>query len=103
MRIIIDVNLWVSFAMGKSLDRLRLVLPHPSVQLFASDELNREIADVVQRPHLQKYLKATRVKEIFELLSQFAEYVRPTQVGNADFMDPKDNYLLNLAAEVNAD
>ncbi|MFN0173903.1 MAG: putative toxin-antitoxin system toxin component, PIN family [Saprospiraceae bacterium] len=103
MRIIIDVNLWVSFGMGKSLDRLRLVLPHPEVELFASDDINREIVDVVKRPRLKKYLKPDRVKEIFELLSQFAYYVRPIGEGNADFKDAKDNYLLNLAAEVNAD
>ena len=103
MRIIIDVNLWVSFGMGKSLDRLRLVLPHPEVELFASDDINREIADVVQRPRLKKYLKPNRVKEIFELLSQFAFYVPSFGEGNANFMDAKDNYLLNLAAEVKAD
>jgi uncharacterized protein len=103
MRIIIDVNLWVSFGMGKSLERLRAVLPHPEVELYASIDLNREIADVVQRPRLKKYLKPARVREIFELLSQFANYVDIVGASTANFQDAKDNYLLNLADEIQAD
>ena len=103
MRIIIDVNLWVSFGMGKSLERLRAVLPHPDVELYASTDLNREIAEVVQRPKLKKYLKPDRVSEIFELLAQFANYVDIISASTANFQDAKDNYLLNLADEVQAD
>ncbi len=103
MRIIIDVNLWVSFGMGKSLERLRIVLPHPDVELYASIDLNREIAEVVQRPRLKKYLKPDRVREIFELLAQFANYVDLLGTSTANFQDAKDNYLLNLADEVQSD
>lgn len=49
MRVIIDVNIWVSFCIGQQLDDLPLAVGNPGVELFICEALEAEFADVVSR------------------------------------------------------
>ncbi len=102
MHVVIDVNIWISFCIGKHLDDLPQVIEHPEVRLFACLEFDAELADVVTRPRLQKYIKPRRLQEMYQLLDVYARYERITY-HSASFGDVNDNYLLNLCDTVKAD
>lgn len=102
MRVVIDVNILVSYGIGKSLADLPLVVRHPDVEIFACEELLAELLRVSRYPKLEKYLQPARVAEVFELLTRFSTFV-PIVKKQAQFSDPKDNYLLDLCIAVNTD
>lgn len=101
MRVIIDVNIWVSFCIGQYLDNLPLVVGHQSVQLFVCEALEIEFANVASRPRLAKYIRPERVIEVFQLMEAYGIYAEIKQA-EANFVDSKDNYLLDFSRSVNA-
>ena len=48
IRIIIDVNLWISFAIGKHAEKIRDIVLHPLLEVYASKELLEELKDVLK-------------------------------------------------------
>ncbi|MFN7118294.1 MAG: putative toxin-antitoxin system toxin component, PIN family [Saprospiraceae bacterium] len=101
MRIIIDVNIWVSFGIGKQLVALPDVVKNPAIEIFACNQLLHELSDVCSRPKLKKYLSEERVQEIFQLIDHFAKFEEPAE-RRAQFLDEKDNYLLDLCDTIDA-
>lgn len=101
MRIIIDVNIWVSFCIGQHLDDLPTVVNYSSVELFICKELEQEFTEVSTRPKLAKYMRQERVQEVFQLMAAFGIKAEIDRIG-ADFVDAKDNYLLDFSRSVDA-
>lgn len=101
MRIVIDVNIWVSFGIGKQLAALPDVVKNPNLEIFACRQLLHELTNVCGRPKLRKYLSEMRVEEILQLINHFAKFEEPAE-RNAQFQDEKDNYLLDLCDTVEA-
>ncbi len=50
MRVVIDVNVWMSFCIGQLLDDLPQLLAFPEVEIFTCVELSSEFAEVAARP-----------------------------------------------------
>ena len=46
MNIIIDTNLWISFAIGKRLSAMRVLLTNPAIRIYVCDELLDEFTRV---------------------------------------------------------
>jgi len=101
MRIIIDVNIWVSFCIGQHLDDLPIVMTYSSVELFICEELEEEFTEVSNRPRLAKYMRRERVEEVFYLMNAYGIKDQINRTG-ADFVDAKDNYLLDFSQSVDA-
>lgn len=101
MRVIVDVNLWISFCIGQHLDDLPIVLGHPLVELFICEELEQEFTEVSRRPRLAKYIRKERVEEVFQLMNAYGIKAEIDRI-RADFVDAKDNYLLDFSQSVNA-
>ncbi|MBL7797221.1 MAG: putative toxin-antitoxin system toxin component, PIN family [Saprospiraceae bacterium] len=101
-KVVIDVNVWLSFCIGQLLDDLPHLVALPNVELFTCLELNTEFVEVSARPKLKKYIRKSRVAETLELLESCASLVW-IESAKADFADPKDNYLLNLCDTISAD
>ena len=102
MRVIIDVNIWVSFCIGQHLDDLPLAIGNSAVELFICDALETEFADVVNPPGLAKYIRGERVIEACQLMEVYgirAEIERT----EANFADAKDNYLLDFSQSIAAE
>lgn len=101
MRVVFDNNIWISYAIGKHLNDIPVILKNPNVELFSCDELFAEFERVRQYPKLQKWLRPERAAETFELMQAKAVVVQIT-TRTANFVDVKDNYLLDLcnAAQV---
>ncbi|NJL91113.1 MAG: putative toxin-antitoxin system toxin component, PIN family [Coleofasciculaceae cyanobacterium SM2_1_6] len=102
IKVIIDTNLWVSFLIGKELANLKELIVNQSIEVVLCDQIIEEITLVTQRPKLQKYFPAERVQELLELLSIIGlsvEIISEVSICR----DAKDNYLLALAKDSQAD
>lgn len=101
-RIILDANIWISFAIGKRMLVVRDLILDERVDIFTCQALFNEFTSVVQRPKLQKYLSPQRCAETLSLLEHATWQIEPTLTVSAS-RDVKDNYLLALAQTVKAD
>ncbi|MFM2063352.1 MAG: hypothetical protein RLZZ507_3022 [Cyanobacteriota bacterium] len=102
IKIIIDTNLWISFLIGRELAELKNLLVDEKVKVVISEQILEEIKLVTQRPKLQKYFPSHKVDELIQLLRTIGIFINITsQVSLC--RDAKDNYLLALAKDSNAD
>ena len=102
VKIIIDTNVWISFLMGKTLARLENYVYNGHFQIISCDEQLAELREVLYRPKMERYFSAHQIKEIFELLADFAQFV--SLQSKVDICrDAKDNFLLALSIDSDAD
>jgi putative PIN family toxin of toxin-antitoxin system len=101
IRIIIDTNLWISFLIRNDYTKLDdLVFSNRCVLIF-SQELLDEFLSVTKRTKFRRYFSASDVEDLLETIDEFAEFVKVTS--KIDICrDIKDNFLLSLAADSNA-
>ena len=102
IKVIIDTNLWISFLIGKELANLKQLIVDRTIQVVLCEQIIEEINLVTQRPKLQKYFPATKVQELLELLRIIGLWIEVTSEVSI-CRDPKDNYLLALAKDSQAD
>ena len=101
-RIILDTNLWISFLITKDLSKLDNRIFTGETILIFSQELLHEFITVVRRPKFKKYFSQKDIIEILDIPDQLAVFVEVT----SDIKicrDKKDNFLLSLAVDGNAD
>lgn len=102
VKVIIDTNLWISFLIGKRLERLRDLIVDSTIQPIFSKQSIDEIVLVTRRPKLQKYFSTQKVDELIVFLKNIGLFI-DTQSVVTVCRDPKDNYLLALAKDAKAD
>ena len=101
-RIILDSNLWISFLITKDFTKLDTILFSKQAILLFSNELLDEFITVVKRPKFKKYFNNSDITSLISIIEKYAEFV---SVKNKLTIcrDEKDNFLLSLAKEGNAD
>ena len=98
VRIIIDTNLWISFLLSKSLEKLDQLFSNNSATLIFSQELIDEFIEVAQRPKFKKYFEASDLEDLILHIRSHGEFIHATT--HVDLcMDKKDNFLLSLAKD----
>ncbi|MEO6286769.1 MAG: putative toxin-antitoxin system toxin component, PIN family [Dyadobacter sp.] len=102
MRIIIDTNLWISFLIRNDYSKLDEVLFSKTCKLIFSNELLHEFISVVKRPKFRRYFALSDVENILETINEFAEFI-VVKSSIEICRDAKDNFLLSLGADSNAD
>ncbi|MGB3262788.1 MAG: putative toxin-antitoxin system toxin component, PIN family [Microcoleus sp.] len=102
IKVIIDTNLWISFLIGKELANLKQLIVEGVIQVVLCEQIIEEINLVTQRPKLQKYFPVTKVQELLELLRIIGLWIEVTSEVSI-CRDAKDNYLLALAKDSQAD
>jgi uncharacterized protein len=101
LRIIIDTNLWISFLISGNA-RLDELLFSGKVILIFSEELLREFTSVANRPKFKRFFDLKDVEALLLTIGTHAEFITvKTQVKLC--RDPKDDFLLALALDSNAD
>jgi uncharacterized protein len=101
-RIIIDTNLWISFLITKDFTRLDEIIFSRDGILVFSQELLDEFLEVAKRPKFRRFFSPADIEEILETIEEYADFVKVlTQIDVC--RDPKDNFLLSLAIDGNAD
>jgi len=102
MRLILDTNLWISFLISNKYKKLDYLLFNEKCTLLFSYELLEEFIAVSKRPKLREYISGEDTEEILELIHEVAEFI--DVVSDLDICrDPKDNFLLELAVDGQAD
>jgi putative PIN family toxin of toxin-antitoxin system len=101
-RVILDTNLWISFLITKNYSKLdKLIFAGNCVLLF-SKELIEEFISVANRPKFRKYFSPTDIEDILEAIDEYAEFVN-VKSATTICRDPKDNFLLSLSIDGQAD
>ena len=101
-RVVIDTNIWISFLIGKRLSGLHRHIDSGRITVVTCGMQLRELADVLNRPRIRKYIPREVAEEFLELLCEVAMLVEPEQ-GAPLCRDPKDDYLLYTAIAAQAD
>ena len=97
-RLVIDTNLWISLLLTKGISRFDDILFSKTTVLLFSQELLDEFIEVAQRPKFRKYFSLADLQELLQQLHTKAEFVQVASTAD-DCRDPKDNFLLALAAD----
>ena len=101
-RIILDTNLWVSFLLKNDFSKLDALLFERDCILVFSNELLNEFMEVIKRPKLRRYFGQSDIENLLETIDEFADFVHVLAKVTV-CRDPKDNFLLALAIDGNAD
>lgn len=101
-RIIIDTNLWISFLITKDFVRLDEIIFSRKAILIFSQELLDEFMEVTARPKFRRFFSSSDIEDILEMVEDYAEFIEVSSEVTA-CRDYKDNFLLSLAMDGNAD
>lgn len=101
-RIIIDTNLWISFLITKDFAKLDEILFSRHGILVFSQELLDEFLEVARRPKFRRFFSSADIEELLETIEEYADFVKVHSKIEI-CRDPKDNFLLSLSVDGNAD
>ena len=101
-KIIVDTNVWISFLIGKNLKGLQKHIDSSDIKIIICDEQIQELIEVFNKPKLKKYFSKEQILEFFELLNEASVNIKISTITNL-CRDEKDNYLLSLAIDSDAD
>ncbi|MCD4794797.1 MAG: putative toxin-antitoxin system toxin component, PIN family [Bacteroidales bacterium] len=101
-KVILDTNIWISFLISRNLNSLDKHLINRSITLIFSEELLQEFISVAKRPKFKKYFSDNDINELLRLFDIYGKFVNVVSEING-CRDKKDNFLLNLAIDSNAD
>ncbi|MEZ4879155.1 MAG: putative toxin-antitoxin system toxin component, PIN family [Chitinophagales bacterium] len=101
-KLILNTNLWISFLITKNYNQLDHILFVEDVRLIFSQELLEEFLDVVKRPKFRNFFNSEDIEELLETIEEYANFVQVTSKIEL-CRDKKDNFLLSLAKDSNAD
>ena len=104
LRVVVDVNILISFLIGKRLGGFLALLREGEFLLLVSSPLLAELVDVAARPKFRKHFPVEFAHQLAITLAEAGELVdaataSPTPLSR----DPKDDYLLLMAKKGKAD
>lgn len=103
-RIVIDTNIWISIAFGgKIIEQVFKVVVNENIVIFICKELLDEINDTLRKPKIAKYVSHERSISTIDLIRDSTQEVQLHHYTLKICRDPKDDYLLALGIQVNAD
>ena len=101
-KIIVDTNIWISFLIGKTLKGLQNYIDNKTVAIITCNEQIQELTLVFEKPKIKKYFTPEQIVEFFELLDESSVNI-DLRTRTDICRDLKDNYLISLAIDSNAD
>ena len=101
-RVIIDTNLWISYLISKDYFWIDKLIQNKDIWLVFSRDLMDEFLTVVQRPKLSRYFSNNDLEHLVNIIDQYAVYCKAETIVDV-CRDPKDNFLLSLAKDGQAD
>jgi len=101
LKVIFDSNIWISFAIGKRLDELKMTFSHPKIEIFVCRKLFYEVSKTVRKSKFVKYISPDRSQMLLEIMQACHWTDIEEQISIS--RDPNDNFLLDLSETINAD
>ena len=104
IKAVVDSNVIISAIIGISFTSRQIFTAFVEGMFtpVVSDDLIKELRDVVKKPRLKKYFSPINVKRFQTLIHADAINVTPAQTIDV-CRDPKDNFILAIALEARAD
>ncbi len=102
LKIVIDTNLWISFLISHRQDRLDHILTLKKARILFSIELLDEIKVTIAKPKLKKHFGVHAMEEMLTSVEDYIDLVEVKSIIEI-CRDKKDNFLLALAKDGNAD
>jgi hypothetical protein len=102
LRVILDTNLWISFLVTNDFSKLDELILKKGCKLIFSAELLDEFLAVANRPKFRKYFSKADIENVLETINEYAEFIMVTSKIEI-CRDTKDNFLLSLSVDSNAD
>jgi len=100
--VILDTNLWIRFLISKDYSFLDNYVLKGKVKLIFSEELFGEFISITERPKFKKYFSKSDVDKLIQTIDKYGILIKVTSEIKL-CRDIKDNFLLNLAVDSNAD
>lgn len=101
-KVILDTNLWISFLISKNFSFLDNYVENGKVKLLYSKELFTEFITVAERPKFKRFFSPKDIKKLISYIDKFGTLYQVSSEIN-ECRDKKDNFLLNLAIDSDAD
>ena len=104
VRVVLDTNGWISSYINPYsalARRLKELVESPAIEVLFSQPLREEILRVLRRPKFGKYFSATRLAVYETDIQEFP--LTPVSTVVTLCRDSKDNFLLALCQDGNAD
>jgi uncharacterized protein len=101
-KVILDTNIWISFLISKKYNAIDSLVANGNIVLIFSEESLEEFVTVVRRPKISKYFPESDIDAILSLFRKYGKLVK-VESSISICRDSKDNFLLNLAIDSNAD
>lgn len=101
-KVIVDTNIWISFLIGKNLKGLQEYIDSQTIIIVTCNEQIQELTEVFKKSKIKKYFTLQQIREFFELLEESSVNV-VLKTKTELCRDLKDNYLLSLAIDSDAD
>lgn len=103
IRIVLDTNWYVSASINRRSRRTLFdLLTDERLQLLYTDRLFEEFSEVISRPKFASIIKSVQVQRFVRLILPVLEHIQiqtPVELSR----DPKDNYLLSLSKDGDAE
>lgn len=104
LRVVVDVNVLISFLIGRRLVGFVAALRHSDFVLLVSPQLLAELLDVAARPRFRRHFPVEFAHQLILALAEAGESVEVRSIGQTTLSrDPKDDYLLLMAKNGKAD
>ncbi len=100
-KIVIDPNIYISLAYNGEISLVADWIEKHKVYIYYSIELIEELSDVLCRPHIKRYLLKSP-KFYIRFIKANTNFISPLKKHGINFIDPKDNYLIDLAIQSKA-
>lgn len=101
-RVVIDTNLWISYLLTDNFKFLDQLIGENVIVILYNDQLVGEIIQVACRPKLKKYISKSELNKLIDLIDSYGEMIE-TKSDIHLSRDQKDDFLLVLAVDGNAD
>lgn len=101
MKVVIDSNLFISSLFGKVTSKLIQDIVLKKFELVSSQKQIEEICGVLKRPRFQNKISEKQIKEIEQIIISHGLIVATPGLLFA-CRDPKDNFILEMAVNGNA-
>lgn len=101
-KIVIDTNLWISFLITRDFKKLDERIKKKRVRIVFSLDSIEEFLSVANRPKFKKYFSEADIEQLIDLFDVYGKIVEVKSKVDV-CRDRKDNFLLSLAKDSEAD
>jgi uncharacterized protein len=95
VKVVIDSNVWISYFINERINYLTKWFLNESVEIFISDELIKEIVEVLQRPKFRSRKSKDDISDFINLLTNLGSNKKVRSIFK-NSPDADDNFLFDL-------